>query len=414
MAELTVKQVKEWILDQRKQTDAAVAELKRERDDLLAQMGKFQTDWGAAIRGEKPPGQTERPKHAFGQLVRCIANGNNDHSKAIDFASKAYGKDSDVYKTLTTNVPESGGFIVPENYSADLIELLRARSVVRRANAQSVPMANGSLTLPKLTGGATAAYAGEAQSQNASQQTLGQLHLVWKKLRTFVPLSRELIKNSSPSADAMAEQDAVAAMGTREDVAFLRGDGLDDTPKGMRNWVLAANATASSAANDGSIATLAEIEDDLRFLVNQLEQADVRMIFPALFMAPRTKNGLMVTRDTNGNLGFPELRTGSPSIWNIPAFVTTNVPINLGLGGGSNQRSELMIADMADAIIGEDTDLTVEVSNEASYQDANGNTVSAFARDEVILKVVSRHDFGMRHDESVAVKTAITYGTGSA
>lgn len=414
MPELTVKQVKDWIKQTQSDTNKRVAELEREAAELKVQNAKFQTDWTSHIRGGGGGGSDlEKPKHLFGQVVRSIAAGGHDFDKAIAYAKKTYGEDAPVVKTLTTNVPTAGGFIVPEDLSTDLIELLRARSVVRAAGAISYPMPFGTLTLPKLTGGATASYVGEATAQNASQPVLGQLQLTWKKLRTFVPISRELLEYSRPSADGVVEADAVASMATREDQAFLRGDGLSDTPIGMRNLALAANITASVAANDGSIPTLGEIEEDLRFLVNQLEQANVRMLRPALFMAPRSKNGLMVTRDTNGNLGFPELRAASPSIWQMPAFVTTNVPINLGLGGGSNERSELMIADMADMAIGEATDLIIEVSNEASYQDANGNTVSAFARDEVIVKVLARHDFGTRHDESIAVKTAVVYGTGS-
>lgn len=411
MPELTKKQIQEWLLEQKQSGDAALAEIKKERDELLAQMGKFQTDWAAAIRGDKTPGSTERPKRLMGQIVRSIAAGGQDFDKAIAFAKKEYGDDSVALKTLQTNIPTAGGFTVPEDLSSDLIELLRARSVVRAAGAVSFPMPNGSLTLPKLTGGATASYVGEAQSQNASQQTFGQLQLTWKKLRAFVPVSRELIRYSSVSADGVVEDDMVASLATREDQAFLRDTGVADTPKGMRNWVVAANETASAGANDGSTPTLAEIEEDLRFLLNQLEQANVRMLRPALFMAPRSKNGLLITRDTNGNLGFPELRQGQPTIWQIPAFVSTNIPINLGLGGGTEQRSEIMLADMADAVIGEATDLEIEVSNEATYVDSNGAQRSAFANDEVIVKVVARHDFGMRHDESIAVKTAVVYGT---
>ena len=48
---------------------------------------------------------------------------------------------------------ETGGFIVPPNYVPELIELLRPRSVVRRMGPSEAPLVNGSLTLPKLTGG---------------------------------------------------------------------------------------------------------------------------------------------------------------------------------------------------------------------------------------------------------------------
>jgi hypothetical protein len=46
--------------------------------------------------------------------------------------------------------------------------------------------------------------------------------------------------------------------------------------------------------------------------------------------------------------------------------------------------------------------MTVEVMNGAAYYSAAGTLTGGFSRDETIVKIVSEHDFGMRHDESVA------------
>ncbi len=122
-------------------------------------------------------------------------------------------------------------------------------------------------------------------------------------------------------------------------------------------------------------------------------------------MHPRSKNHLINLRDANGNLIFPEIRTASPTLYGWPVFVTTNIPVNLGAG----TETEVYFVDMMDAIIAESSGLEIVVDSSAAYLEA-GSLVSAFTRDETLMRAISRHDFAMRHDVSVAVKNVLTWG----
>ena len=114
-----------------------------------------------------------------------------------------------------------GGFLVPEEYSTELIEYLRPLSVIRSMNPVIVPMPVGSISIPAMTGGATAEYIGEGSNIAVSQPAFGQIKLTWKKLATLVPISNDLIRFSSPQADAIVRDDLVAAMAQREDAALF-------------------------------------------------------------------------------------------------------------------------------------------------------------------------------------------------
>ena len=81
----------------------------------------------------------------------------------------------------------------------------------------------------------------------------------------------------------------------------------------------------------------------------------------------------------------------------------------MNLGGGSNE-TELYLVDMNDAIIGEASDLEIAVDGSASYIDTGSTLISSFTRDETLVRAIARHDFAMRHEESVAIKNAITWG----
>lgn len=357
----------------------------------------------ALLSGEGVPKAEEvRPKGQLAaRIVRALAAGKGDVERAAHWATSKWG-DEGVAKSLITGAADQGGFLVPEEASKEIIDLLRPRVAVRALNPIIVPMSSGVLTMPALRTGAAAEYIGEATPQNATGQTFGQLRLVWRKLRAHVPISNELLAFSNPAVDGIVQRDMVSAIAVREDQAFLRDDGTGAKPKGLRYWAAAGNIFASAGT------TSAQVEADLRDAIEVMEGANKFLVQPGWMMSTRSKNFLANLREgTSGQLVFPTMRDKSPSLHGYPVAVSNNIPNNLG--GGSNE-SEVYLADFADVIIGESSQLQIEVSSEATYTDGTGTLVSAFDRDETVIKVIERHDIAVRHEESVVVITAITWG----
>jgi HK97 family phage major capsid protein len=119
-------------------------------------------------------------------------------SEAARYAKKNYGEGSEVTKALAAGDFAAGGAIVPPDFVEDIIELLVSATVIRQMNPVTAPMPNGSLTLPKLTGGATASYIGENDDIPESQQTFGDVKLVFRKLVSLVPISNDLSALAAP------------------------------------------------------------------------------------------------------------------------------------------------------------------------------------------------------------------------
>jgi len=194
-------------------------------------------------------------------------------------------------------------------------------------------------------------------------------------------------------------------MAVMEDAAFLRDDGTGDAPKGLRYWAQSEQVMVSRGT------TPAEIEADLADMVNALEDQGVRMLRPVWFLAPRVRTQLFVLRDAVGNLVFPELRESDAAapygrLWGFPVYPTSGIPANLGAGG---DESEVYLVDMADAVIAEDGTIEVSLSDSAAYRDGD-TVVAAFAHDQTVVRAIARHDFALRHDRSVSVKTAVRWG----
>jgi len=53
--------------------------------------------------------------------------------------------------------------------------------------------------------------------------------------------------------------------------------------------------------------------------------------------------------------------------------------------------------------------MSVDFSKEATYKDSSGNLISAFARNQSVIRVVAGHDFGFRHNEGLVLGTGVTW-----
>ncbi|ARK91068.1 phage major capsid protein [Burkholderia pseudomallei] len=353
----------------------------------------------AAVHAQPKAPEVKGAKMA--RMVRALAAARGDAQLAAKLAiERGFGEE--VAMSLNTLSPGAGGVLVPENLSSEVIELLRPKSVVRKLGARTLPLSNGNITIPRLKGGAIVGYIGADTDIPTTQQQFGDLKLTAKKMAALVPIANDLIKYAgvNPNVDQIVVGDLTAAIGAREDKAFIRDDGTANTPKGLRFWALDGNVLKAS---DGS--TLQKIETDLGKAILALENADANLTQPGWIMAPRTFRYLEGLRDGNGNKVYPELANGM--LKGYPVGKTTQVPINLGESG---KESEIYFTDFGDVFIGEDETLEIDYSKEATYKDADGNVVSAFQRDQTLIRVIAKNDFGPRHVESIAVLAGVAWG----
>ncbi|WP_175701175.1 phage major capsid protein [Burkholderia ambifaria] len=358
----------------------------------------------AAPTASAVPAQPKAPEvkgAKMARMVRALAAARGDAQLASKLAiERGFGEE--VAMSLNTLTSSAGGILVPENLSSEVIELLRPKSVVRKLGARTLPLSNGNITIPRLKGGAIVGYIGADSDIPTTQQQFDDLKLTAKKMAALVPIANDLIKYAgvNPNVDQIVVGDLTAAIGAREDKAFIRDDGTANTPKGLRFWALPGNVLTAS---DGS--TLQKIETDLGKAILALENADANLTQPGWIMAPRTFRFLEGLRDGNGNKVYPELANGM--LKGYPVGKTTQVPINLGETG---KESEIYFTDFGDVFIGEEETLEIDYSKEATYKDGDGNVISAFQRDQTLIRVIAKNDFGPRHVESISVLSGVTWG----
>lgn len=358
-----------------------------------------------AGRVEGPFTEKEKPGTKMAQMVRLLAAAQGNQQAAADLAKQGnFG--ADVHMALSTVTPGAGGVLVPTNFAADIIEALRPTSVVRKMGVTSLPLNNGNLTQPRITGNTVVTYIGSDDDIPLTGMTFADTKLSAKKAAALVPVSNDLLRMSgiNQRVDAVVANDLAVSMGLSEDIHFIRADGSGVLPKGLRHWAIAQHVLP---APDTAGITLQDIDLFLGGLMLRVETANVMMTSCGWLMHPRTLRWLQSLRDGNGNKAYPEIEQTLLKGYSVG--LSNQIPVNLGDNG---DESEIYFVNFADMMIGEDMDLVIDFSKEAAYKDAGGNMVSAFQRDQTLVRVIAKHDFGPRHVECITVGTGVKWGAG--
>ncbi|CAO3446648.1 hypothetical protein [Azospirillum argentinense] len=350
--------------------------------------------------------------HVFAAVVRSFACAKGNMDAALKLAKDA--EDVHLQKALMASEPGAGGLLVQPEVADDFIDVLRPREVVTPMVDDVRPLDAGALSIRRGTSDAVAAFKGEGQPAAVSQPGTGSVSLVARDLSAIVPISNRLLqftqRNSrSTRADQMALNSLIRATALRKDLAYIRGDGTNNTPRGVRSFA----EEAGQIVQANSTVNVANIDNDQAKLLTMLANGNVQMLKPGWIMAPRTRIYLGSQRDGNGNRVYPECyqkQADGRHYWGgYPILETTQIPINLGAGGN---KSEIGLVDFAEVVHGDVEGVMIDMSSQATYFDGQA-WQSAFQNSETLIKIDMAVDQQMKHIEGAAWLTDVAWGAGA-
>lgn len=377
-------------------------EIERRRASQAQPVTVIATPAPAATDPQRRAAEPAQRGTTFARMTRYLAASGGILMVANQIA-EANG-DSGLFANQNMTAPAAGGYLVPEDVSNEIIELLRPASVVRAMGARPVPMPNGNLTTNRRASGAQFGYVAEQDDVAASGMTFGQMKLSAKKFAGLVPISNDLLRSASTSVDLLVRDDIVEGAGSAEDLYFLRGSGVGNFPLGLRNQLTGTPYAASNILTMTATPDLQKVDNDLGRLELALMNQNLDPSAAHWVMAPRVAMYLTNLRDGNGNKVYPEMAEGM--LRRKPVHVTTSVPINLGTG----THSEIGLIHPSHVVIGEQGGIEIATSTEAAYKDAGGTMQAAFSRDETLMRLIMHHDIGLRHLPAVAWLIGVTWG----
>ncbi len=348
----------------------------------------------------------ERRKEAygmFGRAIKCINFSEGDVEKAAYTAEHKFndGEMAREFKALSATVPSDGGYLIPEVYANEIIELLYPTTVIYGLGARKLGMSNGNLTIPKLKTGARALFTGENRAIPKTAPKFGNLKLSAKKLTALIPMSNDLLRSTNFDNDVIVGQDVTQQMALGVDYGALLGTGSEFQPLGVINnkKVLSVDVTTLDAAYASSAGVLTAAFPN--YLVASVLKNNVYAGGLGFAFNTSVEHFFKSIRDNVGGFIFAEEMNKNGTLVGYP-YKTTNL---LETVGGKTQ---IIFGNWNDLIIGEQGALEIETSREGSWTDEAGNLVSAFENDQTLIRAIDNVDVGLRHEESFAVATKVS------
>ena len=287
----------------------------------------------------------------------------------------------EVFKNLSEGVGGDGGFLVPEEFRAELLRLALELAVVR-PRARALPMGAASMRLPAIRdashassvyGGVTGGWRAEAASisSTTNQPTFQQVMLTARKLTGYSVASNELLADSAIALEALLMSLFSDALAYFEDDAFINGTGA-----GQPLGVLNADALVSVAKETGQAASTIVYANILKMFARMLPQSIGRAVWIAHPDTLPQIAQMSLAVGTGGSAVWMSNAAGGPpnSILGRPLVFSEKCQ-TLGTAG------DIYFVDLSYYLIGDRQQLRVEASPHVNW-----------TTDEMVWRFIQRVD----------------------
>jgi HK97 family phage major capsid protein len=267
---------------------------------------------------------------------------------------------------------QSGSHLVPHTTSTSWVDMLRNRSVMMRLCRVMAGMV-GTFDIPKKTGRGKAYWLGEGQNAKETGMDFGQITLTPKTVAAYMDITRKLMNQSSPDAEALVRSDLSEACGDAIDLAVLYGKGSQYEPRGIKNYDL-MNGVDFAAQQQPTFKELVQMETEIA-----VDNADVNSM--AYLANPRFRGHAKTT---------PRFGTGTEStIWeqgNTVNGYRTEITNQI-------EADDMFFGNFADVLIALWGGLDITVDN-SSLSLSGGTRIVVFQDADVALRRVESICYG--------------------
>lgn len=286
-------------------------------------------------------------------------------------------------------------------YTGDFVDFLYAMTIFDRLPLREVP---ARVHIKGQDGAATGYWVGESKAIPVSKADFSDVELTPLKVAAMAVCSKELVADSSPSAEMWIRDSIGQASAQRVDTTFLSSTAASAgvSPAGILNGLSAASPSGTDA--DAVRADLMTLYTG--FLAAKNATGLVQIMTPSMAKA------LQLLRNSLGQREFPDIRADGGSLEGDTVYTGDNVT-----------PGDWILLKPSDIWKIGDTGVDVSMSDQATIEQndapqgagdtptaASATLMSLWQTDQIGFKVVRRINFKLRRATSVAYLANAEYG----
>ncbi|EOO4397964.1 phage major capsid protein, partial [Escherichia coli] len=362
--------------------------------------------------------ELEAGKAATAQPVKQAGNGNvaaakGVRSEALEVARRQYPDDSRLHHVLksavgagTTTDPQWAGSLSEyQEYAQDFIDYLRPQTIIGRFGQGGIPALRQvpfNIRVHAQVSGGAAGWVGEGKAKPLTKFDFESITFSHAKVSAIAVLTEELIRFSSPAADALVRNALAEAVVARLDTDFVdpkKAAVADVSPASITHDV---KGTASSGNPDA----------DAEAAFGQFVAANLQPTGAVWLMSSTNALALSMRKNALGQKEYPDMTLLGGSFQGLPVIVSQYVG------------DQLVLVNAPDIYLADDGGVAVDMSREASLEmqsEPTGDSttpspvelVSMFQTGSVAIRAERWINWRRRRTAAVAVITGVNYGSAS-
>jgi len=339
---------------------------------------------------------------AFARCVKAqilaqeaAAKGANPSTFAVKYLKDSYAKDTSFVKEIEATEKalmegNQGSFLIPEEFSADFIELLYNLTVVKAMGAKIVPMPRGNLSVNKLIGKLTAQYIPEGGAADFSDIKIGRIKLSSKKLMSLTAISNDLLRTNTYQADVILRDTMMESMVQTMDYALLYGTGGEDQPLGIRNTD-GIQYTAKTA-----VITRAALYE----MLAKLGKKNINVNDASIGFAINWDAWLALVNEVVADEGHVNTElTTMGTLLGRKCLVSNQIPSDTT----NNVKTDVFLGKWNEVWVGEEYNFEFDLDKSTTFTDTDGKVINAFTSDFTVFRGIMKHDIKLARGEAFVV-----------
>lgn len=354
------------------------------------------------------------PGIAFARHCMALAVSQGNKYEAAEYAKRTWGDQADEIMVgirgggnMQTRAAVAPGttvqatFAAPlviTNYLNDFLTLLRPLTLIGRIQGlRHVPF---NVSMPAQTAGGTYKWVGQGKLKPVTNAQYASVTLSFAKASGIIVLTDELVRMSTPSAEAAVRDELLKGA-----QAFLDAQFVDSTVAAVAN-VNPASITNGVTGTAASAATMAAARTDIAARISAFATATYPLSELVILMSESQAFALGLGLNAVGAPLFPGLTVTGGSILGVPVVASQAVG------------NQIVIAHAPSILIADENGIEIDISREASVYldsaptdppDATAVLTSLWQANLVGLRVERYITWGKARSTAVDRITSVAY-----
>jgi len=363
----------------------------------------------------------QEPGIGLARVVKCLGKARGNVMLAEQIARNTYKDDPRIEMVIkaavaagTTGVSAWAGFLVGDETSlvAEFLEYLRPKTIIGQFGQGNIPsLSRIPFRTPYLTQTTAGAgyWTGEGKGKGLTQFDGARATLEPLKVANIAVLTKEVLRDSSPSAEVWVRNQLVEAVRARMDIDFI------DPAKAASAGISPASITNGITPITASGLTADDVRSDLKALFQNFIEANNAPTSAVFLMSSTIALALSLMTNSLGQSEFPGITMNGGTLAGIPVLTSEHVP-NATAGG------IIVLVNARDIFLADEGGFEVDMSEEASLQMddtptqssittiAATSVVSMFQTNSVAFRCERTMNWVRARDSGVGYIQTVNYG----